>query len=161
MPEVPLPTAAGAAGADAERNARSFPDGVPVLVDTTTGVMLRAHQPGDLPAIVEQCRDPASLRWTTVPDPPGGYSLADAEAYLDLVAAGWRTGSQLSWAIEERDRPGTFCGSIDLRLDGDGLAEVGYGLHPAARGRHLMSTALRLVRDHAFDATGLQALRWR
>jgi len=161
MAALPDSALAPAPSPDAARNARSFPDQVPVLVDRAAGVLLRAHQPSDLPRIVEQCRDPDSVRFTTAPVPDGGYSLADAEAYLRLVAIGWRTGSQLSWAVERNERPGVFCGSIDLRLEGNGLAEVGYGLHPAARGRRLMSTALRLVRDHAFDAAGLQTLRWQ
>ena len=111
--------------------------------------------------MVEQCRDPESIRWTTVPVPAGGYGLGDAEQWLEVVAAGWRDGSMLAWAIEERSRPGVYCGAVDLRVLGDGLAEVGFGLHPAARGRHLMSTALRLARDFAFDVARLQAVRWR
>lgn len=159
-PDAGLPDVCGP-GTDAEPNARRFPEQVPVLVDRATGVRLRAHQPDDVARIVEQCRDPDSIRWIPVPVPTGGYSRTDAEEFLGLVATGWRTGSRLSWAIEERDRPGVFCGSIDLRLADAGLAEVGYALHPDARGRHLMTAALGLVRDHAFDSVGLQVLRWQ
>jgi RimJ/RimL family protein N-acetyltransferase len=131
-----------------------------VLVDVA-GVTLRALGPADLPAVVEQCRDPEMVRWTTVPDPEGGYGLREAEEFLAHVARGWEEGSRLSWAIEEQARPGRFCGSISLDLAEDGLAEVGFGLHPAARGRGLTDAALRLVRDHAFDTLGLSTLRWR
>ena len=158
--EAAVPAASGT-DRDAERNARPFPERVPVLVDRVSGVRLRAHQPDDVARIVEQCRDPDTIRWTTVPTPAGGYSPADAEEFLGLVATGWQTGRQLCWAIEDADRPGVFCGSIDLRLEGAGLAEVGFALHPDARGRHLMAAALRLVRDHGFDAAGLQVLHWR
>ena len=142
---------------------RDFPDCVPILVDPVSGVTLRAHAASDLPAIVEQCRDEESRRWTTVPAPPGAYSLQDARQFaLSMVPAGWTAGDKLVWAIEAtiegRQR---FCGSIDLRLQGDGSAEVGFGLHPAARGRSVMSAALRLLRDYAFDVRGLAALRWR
>ncbi|MET0692924.1 MAG: GNAT family N-acetyltransferase, partial [Propionibacteriaceae bacterium] len=142
---------------------RPFPDCVPVLVDPAATVVLRAHDEADLRAIVEQARDAESQHWTTVPNPPGGYSLADARDFaLNLMPAGWAAGTPLGWAIEaERDGERGFCGSIDLRLAGDGTAEVGFGLHPAARGRSLMSTALRLVRDYGFDELGLRALRWR
>ena len=144
-----------------DATARAFPDDVPVLVDPGSGVTLRPLTVADLPRVVEQCRDRESIRWTTVPTPERGYALTDAEQFLAAVAEGWLAGDRLGWAIEERARPGAFCGSIDLRLEAGGLAEVGYGLHPDARGRHLMSAAVRLVRDHAFDVLGLRALRWR
>jgi RimJ/RimL family protein N-acetyltransferase len=150
-----------AAVSDPSPLGRDFPDGVPILVDRATGVTLRALVPGDLPALVEQCNDPDSIRWTTVPVPEGGYGLADAEDFLSVVAAGWRDGTLLTWAIEEHARPGFYCGSIDLRIQGDGIAETGFVLHPAARGRHLMRAALRLVRDYAFDVARLTVVRWR
>jgi ribosomal-protein-alanine N-acetyltransferase len=146
---------------DAPALARAHPDGVPVLIDPETGVTLRPLVAEDLPRVVEQCRDPDTIRWTTVPTPEGGYGLTDAQAFLDLVVEGWRSGQSLVWAVEGADRPGVFCGSIDLRLHGDGLAEVGFGLHPDARGRHLMSSALRLVRDFGFDVARQRAVRWR
>ena len=141
--------------------ARAFPDAVPTLVDPATGVVLRAHSEADVARVVEQCRDPEAQRWTTIPVPEGGYGEADAHAHRAVVAEGWRTGSQLTWVVEDPAWPGRYAGSIDLRVQGAGLAEVGYVLHPDARGRHLMDGALRLVRDHAFDVLGLQALRWR
>ena len=49
--------------------ARSFPDSVPILVDAEAGVTLRAPGRGDLPGMVEQCRDPEMIRWTSVPTP--------------------------------------------------------------------------------------------
>jgi len=140
--------------------ARAF-DAVPVLVDEAAGVRLRALGPADVNRLVEQCRDHETIRWTTIPVPDGGYRTADAEAFLARVAAGWQQGDLLTWAIEEAAAPGTYCGAIDLKVQGHGLAEVGFVLHPAARGRHLASSALRLVRDFAFDVARLEALRWR
>ena len=70
--------------------ARAFPEGVPTLVDQAAGVTLRATSPDDLPAIVEQSRDPETIRWTTsVPTPAGGYALRDAEEFFARVRAGW------------------------------------------------------------------------
>ena len=140
-----------------------FPDVVPILVDPGSTVTLRAHSPADLPAIVEQCNDPSTMRWTTVPIPPGGYTLTNAQEYLaDVVRPGWERGTVFGWAIEaDIDGRRRFCGSIDLQPDGTGVAEVGFGLHPAARGRSIMTSALRLVRDHGFDVLGLQVIRWR
>ena len=142
--------------------ARAFPDAVPILIDAEADVTLRAAGRGDLPAIVEQCRDPEMIRWTTVPSPPDGYQLRDAEEFLALTAAGWTSGQRLGWTIEApRDGGRAFCGSINLDLEGDGVAEVGFGLHPQARGRSLMTSALQLVCDYGFEVAGLRLLRWR
>jgi ribosomal-protein-alanine N-acetyltransferase len=142
--------------------ARPFPDGVPVLIDAEAGVTLRAADRGDLPGIVEQCRDPEMIRWTSVPTPEDGYQLRDAEEFLALSTAGWTSGERLGWTIEaQRGSQRGFCGSIDLHLAGDGLAEVGFGLHPEARGRSIMTAAVQLVCDYAFEVAGLQVIRWR
>ena len=142
--------------------ARSFPDSVPILIDAEAGVTLRAAARRDLPAMVEQCRDPAMIRWTTVPNPSDGYQLRDAEDFLALTAVGWVSGERLGWTIEaQRGSERGFCGSIDLRLEGDGVAEVGFGLHPGARGRSIMTAALQLVCAYGFDVAGLQVIRWR
>jgi ribosomal-protein-alanine N-acetyltransferase len=77
-----------------------------------------------VPALVEQCNDPDSIRWTTVPVREGGYGPADAEDFLGAVAAGCRARDVLTWAVEEHARPGVYCGSIDLRVQGDGMAET-------------------------------------
>ena len=142
--------------------ARTFPDGVPVLIAAEAGVTLRAAGSGDLPGIVEQCRDPETIRWTTVPTPEDGYQLRDAEEFLALTTAGWTSGERLGWTIEaQRGSQRGFCGSIDLHLEGDGLAEIGFGLHPEARGHSIMTAAVRLVCDYAFEVAGLQVIRWR
>ncbi len=140
-------------------NSAAHPEIVPVLVDPR-GIRLRAHSDADLSAIVEQCTDPGSIRFTTVPTP---YALDDARRFVhEMVAGGWERGTALGWAIERDTAAGhAFSGSIDLRLGGDGTAEVGFGLHPAARGQGVMSAALRLVRDYGFDTLGLTVLRWR
>ncbi|HMI35142.1 MAG TPA: GNAT family N-acetyltransferase, partial [Propionibacteriaceae bacterium] len=142
--------------------ARSFPDSVPILLDAEAGVTLRASSRGDLPGMVEQCRDPEMIRWTSVPTPEEGYQLRGAEEFLALTAAGWTSGERLGWTIEaQRGSERSFCGSIDLHLEGDGAADVGFGLHPAARGRSIMTAALRLVCNYGFEVAGLQVIRWR
>jgi ribosomal-protein-alanine N-acetyltransferase len=143
--------------------ARAFPAGVPILLDRAAGITLRAADEEDLPAIVEQSRDPETIRWTlSVPDPPGGYSLGDARDFVAMAASGWENGSRLNWTVEAvRDGLRQHCGLVHLRLEEHGWAEIGFGLHPRARGRGLMSGAVRLVRDYAFDVIGLSTLRWR
>jgi RimJ/RimL family protein N-acetyltransferase len=142
--------------------ARTFPDAVPILIDANAGVRLRAANSADLPGMVEQCRDPDMIRWTTVPVPEGGYQLRDAEEFLALTAAGWTHGERLGWTIEaQRGSERGFCGSIDLRLEGDRVAEVGFGLHPEARGHSVMTAALQLVCAYGFEDVGLEVIRWR
>jgi [ribosomal protein S5]-alanine N-acetyltransferase len=158
VPEPPRPSPP----AEPRSPARAFPDGVPILVDPASGVTLRAHQQGDIPSIVEMATDQEMIRFTVVPTPEGGYGESNAAEFLARVRTWWEAGSPLAWAIEA-DRAGRvqYCGNIDLRLEDDGIAEVGFALHPGARGRSIMSNALRLVRDYGFDVLGLRVIRWR
>ncbi|MGZ4628582.1 GNAT family N-acetyltransferase [Oryzihumus sp.] len=136
---------------------RQLSDVVPVLTDGV--VTLRAHSPADLDAVVEQARDPEMVRWTTVPAP---YERSDAQEFLAAVIAGWQdaTGNRY-WALEVDDAGmPRYAGTIDYRPHGGGTAEVGFGLHPWARGHGHMTRALRLVVEHAFEH-GVHALHWR
>lgn len=133
----------------------TFPDCVPVLTDGH--VLLRAHRESDLERIVEQCRDPESIAWTTIPVP---YGLDDAREFLaELVRAWEQPGSTRVWAITAATDPDTFLGSIDVRPKGAGIASIGFGLHRDGRGRHLMSRALRLTTQWWFDAGGVR-MHW-
>lgn len=140
------------------------PTGLPRRAPTASDgrVVLREMTEGDLPALVEQSRDPASVRWTSAPDP---YGLADAQDFLALHRRAWASGTGAYWAIGVaggEDGPALpFAGVIDLRIPTRaGLPwEVGYALHPAARGRGVMSAALRLAAAWAFDH-GARSLSW-
>jgi RimJ/RimL family protein N-acetyltransferase len=134
---------------------------VPVLTDGV--VTLRAHRTSDAARIIEQCTDPDSLRFTSVPRP---YGEADAEQFLERVRQSWQDGSATAtrcWAIGVPDRadPAAFAGSIDYRPTGAATAEIGYGLHPAFRGRGLVGRALRLAVDYAFGTDGIEIMHWR
>lgn len=130
----------------------AFPDDVPVLTDGH--VLLRAPARSDVARIVEQCRDPESIHWTSV---PLDYTTKMAKTFLAGIKDDWeRHGAARAWAITDAADPGVFLGSIDLRPKGAGIAEVGFGLHPRGRGRHLMSGALRLAARWWFDQGGLR-----
>lgn len=127
---------------------------VPALSDGPD-LHLRPLRPSDAARVVEQCVDGASVRWTTVPAP---YGPADAAMFIDTIAPqGWADGSAATFAIE---LDGRFAGSLALRMLGAGRADVGYGLHPDARGRRVMERALRLVLDWGFADLGLQTVLW-
>lgn len=134
-----------------------FPDDVPTLTDGV--VTLRAHTPADAAAVLEQCSDPLSQAWTTVPVP---YSLADAETFTGrIVPEGWEQG-RWAFAVESTDDTGTprFCGTVELRDEGAGRAEVAFGSHPWARGRGLMTRAVGLLLDWGFATRGLTTVIW-
>ena len=130
----------------------------PATAETLTDgvVTLRPHRHDDAPGVVEQCADPLSQRWTTVPVP---YSLEQAQAYVgETVALGWLTDTEWSFAIEAEGR---FAGTVSLRDEGDGRAEIAYGAHPWVRGRGHVHRALRLLVDWGFESRGLEAILWR
>jgi RimJ/RimL family protein N-acetyltransferase len=137
---------------------------VPVLSDGT--VRLRAHSPGDAAAIVEQCVDEASTRWTTA---PRAYTKQNAVDFITRIGEEWNDPcSHRRWAIEVTGPDGEprFGGTIGVRPAGSGDdASIGYGLHPSARGRGTMSRAVRVLAAHAFGhgpwGRPLARIHWR
>ncbi|RZS29476.1 RimJ/RimL family protein N-acetyltransferase [Herbihabitans rhizosphaerae] len=135
-----------------------FPDEVPTLSDGV--VTLRAHSPADIDGIVEQCVDPESVKWTTVPHP---YQRGDAEKWIgEQVPAAWANDSAYTFAIEAEHHDGIrkFAGSVDLRRDREGVAEIAFGLHPGARGRGVMRRAINLLIDWGFTERGFDMILW-
>jgi RimJ/RimL family protein N-acetyltransferase len=135
-----------------------FPQDVPVLSDGC--VTLRAHTPADASGSYEQCQDPLSRQWTTVPVP---YSRADAEEYVArIVADNWRDGSDWSFAVDAPDDEGVvrYAGTVSLRDQGQRRAEIAYGSHPWVRGRGLMERALRVLVEWGFASQGVETMIW-
>lgn len=130
------------------------PTSAPVLTDGV--VTLRAHRASDVDSLVECSRDPETVARTSVPDP---YHRGDALGRIRAVQAGWRDGSMFGWVIEAPDdgRP-RFAGQVGLRTGSP--PDVGSGLACSARGRGLMTRALRLAADWGFDVAGLPVLHW-
>ena len=125
----------------------------PTLTDGT--VTLRAHRPEDARGSYEQCQDPSSQRWTTVPVP---YSMEDARSFVaEVCPAGWADDSEWSFVIEHEGRYG---GTISLRNEGSGRAEIAYGSHPAVRGAGVVERALRLLLEWGFEERGLHTVIW-
>jgi len=136
---------------------------VPTITDgqEPDPVTLRRHRADDVGPCLQMCTDPDMQRWTTVPVP---YERADAEYFIGTrVPQGWADGTEWGFAVEARDDAGVlrFAGNLALRPDGAGGAEVAYGLAPWARGRGVMSRAVRLVLEWGFDERKLQVVHWR
>ena len=121
---------------------------IPTLTDGV--VTLRAPIASDVMGSFEQCQDPASQQWTTIPVP---YTLDDANIYMyHFIPRGWETGKEWGFVVEAEDDAGArrFCGTISLRNLGEGRAEVAFGAHPWARGRGMHG-----ARRTAADRVGL------
>ena len=83
------------------------------------------------------------MRWS--PRSRGRTAIADAQSFLDRIEAGWSDeGGVRHWAVTGAADPDrTYLGTIDLRPApaAGPVAEVGFALHPEARGHGLMSHA--------------------
>ncbi|MEV5690489.1 GNAT family N-acetyltransferase [Micromonospora globbae] len=160
--EVPAPGTPGPAGPGSleARRAAVFGRPQPVLFATAGAAELRLRpmEERDLDAVVRTCRDPDTLRWTTVPDP---YERSDAESFLDFVRGTWAAGTGAAFVIADADD--RYAGSIDLRLAATDplLADVGFMTSPHARGRGYMPAALTALCTWGFTTLGLARTEWR
>ncbi|MEU7982266.1 GNAT family N-acetyltransferase [Micromonospora sp. NPDC049081] len=156
--EVPAVGATGPAGPGTleARRAAVFGRPQPVLFATAgdTELRLRPMEERDLEGVVATCRDPDTVRWTSVPHP---YQHTDAEGYLTYGGLAWARGSSACFVLADPDD--AFAGTADLRLNPvDPLrAEVGFMTAPQARGRGWMPAALGALA--AWGITGLDLVR--
>lgn len=130
-----------------------LPDDVPVLTDGH--VVLRPHYGADIPRMVKACRDPQSRAWLPLPDL---YDQNDALQFLEAKRVGRMAGRSIEWAIEAGGR---WVGNIGLHDPRGNTLEVGYLLHPDARGTGIGSRAMDVLLTYAFDAMGLNSVMWR
>ena len=134
-----------------------FPQDVPVLSDGV--VTLRAHGEEDLDRVFEMTRDPEALRWTSI---PFDNTREDSRHFITrIMKVGWEEKNHRGWAIEAIDDSGVakFAGNIDIRETP--IADVGFVLHPWARGRGIMKRALDLASNWVFTEGGVEIIHWR
>jgi RimJ/RimL family protein N-acetyltransferase len=129
-------------------------------VELTDGtVVLRALTLDDVDTITEACQDPETQRWTTVPVPYTREHSIDFASNHGAGSTGWVEGRNPLWIVcLAGDR--RYGGAVDLRLDSEGAAEVGYALAPWLRGYGHMQRALRLACGWAFADAGLARIVW-
>jgi len=113
------------------------------------GIRLRKWRHTDAERIVEACSDERTRHWLahSLPTP---YTLEDAHGYI----AGLSEEAHLGWCVADSDTD-VCLGAVSLLDLRDALStagEIGYWAHPDARGRGVMSEAVRLVVRHAFIA---------
>ena len=112
-------------------------------------------------AIVAACRDPESVRWTTVPDP---YAARGRRVLRRRARAGrWARGTGAVFAIADADD--RYCrldGAADLRRPTRLVARRRLPRRAVgARARVRLGGAARTVPSGRFDALGLSRIEWR
>ena len=124
------------------------------LVEGATA--LRPWRDSDLPELVEACRDPEIVRWTSV---PSAYREADARNYLRQRYDAAFAGLTAPFAIVDADT-GRLLGSISLLRFAWAHArgEVGYWLARWARGQGHATRAVRLICAWGFNALRLERI---
>jgi RimJ/RimL family protein N-acetyltransferase len=114
---------------------------------------LEVPRTADTLAIYDCCQDDLLQRFTTVPVP---YTFQDAQFFVSqIVERGWLTGREYTWGLR---LPGSdlLVGMISIRLQ---HRDVGFWIAKEVRGLGLMTEAVRLVVDWAFDE-GLDDVLW-
>jgi RimJ/RimL family protein N-acetyltransferase len=135
-----------------------YSEDVPTLTDGV--VTLRAYTLDDLDGCVEMCTDPESAAWTTIPVP---YGREDGITWITkAVPHLWVEGTGLEFAVEAPHADGVrrYSGGFSLRPREDGVAGVGFSVHPGARGRGVARRALTLLVDWAFAERGVELVEW-
>ena len=130
-----------------------IPHDVPVLIDGD--LTLRAQRLDDVPRMTQACRDPAARAWLPLPAP---YEESDARDFIGAKDRGRVDGTQIEWAIES---DGRWVGNVGLHDRRGDTFEVGYLIHPDARGTGVCRRAVDLLAAYAFDELGLPGLAWR
>lgn len=122
---------------------------VPVL--DGGAIRLRELRESDAQRVMEACGDERTQQWLT--GMPSPYGIDDAKGFIASRPAQAASGDAVAWAITD---PVTdeLLGNVSVfglnnRIDNTS-GEIGYWMHPDARGRKVMSTAVQLVVEHAF-----------
>jgi RimJ/RimL family protein N-acetyltransferase len=117
-------------------------------------VTLRPWREGDARALAALCQDETIVRWTNV---PAGYTEQMARARITEAEADRQAGRALAIsAVVDADTE-ELLGACDLRLTKNDShhAEVAYMLGGAARGRGVMTQAVRLLSRWAIQELGV------
>lgn len=112
------------------------------------GLLLRALAPGDRERVLELARDPLQLALGV----PAGVPLLGSLEQVDSRVAASRDALEALLpgvlAIADLQRPEHFLGDVAWRREAHptmGVVDVGYAVHPDARGDGVASRALRLL----------------
>jgi RimJ/RimL family protein N-acetyltransferase len=119
----------------------------------TDGVVaLRAPALGDLTRLHEDGKDLETRRWVNVRQP---YTIEAAREELEQII-GWWDDPAAPFPLAIADvADDAYLGIVILFADRpSGIVELGYGVHPAARGRGIGCRGVVLATAWAFSALG-------
>ncbi|MBB2912929.1 RimJ/RimL family protein N-acetyltransferase [Streptosporangium becharense] len=119
------------------------------------GIVLREWEDGDLAAMAKLFDDPQVAHWTPLASP---FDLEAARAYLKSAAQKRAAGERVQLAITVDGKEPA--GEVLLMLNGADpeVADLGYSVGAAWRGRGLASRALRMMTEFALGTAGLSRL---
>lgn len=117
-------------------------------------VVLRPLRDDDAPRVVEACRDAETQRWF------GWLPTAyDADVSRSWIAPSLGGDDVVRFAIAD-PASDLLLGQISIfNIEPGADGEIGYWLHPDARGRGLMTEAVRLAVGYAFETLGLPKIK--
>jgi RimJ/RimL family protein N-acetyltransferase len=119
-------------------------------------IRLRLRADTDTPAVIEACRDPEVIRWTRVPE---DYDERTAEEWVSESNRQRERGEGMHLVIADASSD-AFLGSIGIhRINRDeGRCDIGYFLAPWARGRGVMTGAVRLLSRWVFETLPVERI---
>ncbi len=120
-------------------------------------MLLRPWRDSDVPQMVEACQDPEIPLWTAVPDP---YTEDDARAWVrGEIGSGEPPGDRVSFAVSDPDDDARLTAAMSIqRIFRGHSGEIGYWTAPWARGRGVMTSAVRLLARWAFGEFDLRRI---
>jgi RimJ/RimL family protein N-acetyltransferase len=127
------------------------------------GIRLRKWRHTDADRVVQACSDERTRHWLAhgLPSP---YTIEHARSFIAGLGEDARDARSLGWCVADSTSDECLGAITVMNLrDAHGTAgEIGYWTHPDARGRGVMSEAVRLAVRHAFisrEDGGLGRLR--
>jgi RimJ/RimL family protein N-acetyltransferase len=119
------------------------------------GVLLRTWRPEDVVGRLALDSDPEVFRWSPLARVP---DLAWVTERIEQAVQDAAAGCPTSFAVVAADEPARVLGSVDWRnrypTPPFSLVDIGYGVAPAARGRGVGSTAVRLLTEWLMSPDG-------
>ncbi len=120
-------------------------------------LLLRLPEERDVAAIAQACQDPEITRWVPVPVP---YATHHAEEFVAGRPERWAAADgEMTFAVTDAS-DGQLLAMVGLHARDASMREIGYWAAPWARGRGVMTDAVRLVCGYGFDVLELERIEW-
>jgi RimJ/RimL family protein N-acetyltransferase len=110
-------------------------------------VVLRRPHPDDRERLLVGANDPLTAHW--IFRMPAPYTDVHADHFFTLRDLDMAAGTAVHWVMADPDTD-AFLGTISVLRIERPSGEIGYWAHPDARGRGVVTEAVRLASRHAF-----------